>query len=63
MCRKERPVFRGVIWLDKQLFKLDVDRWRVSIAVYKGRLIILRLLHGKYHEKFKVMRRVRRGWC
>jgi hypothetical protein len=34
----ERPVFKGrVIWLDKQLFKLDVEAWNVSIAVHGGR--------------------------
>jgi putative transposase len=57
MCEKERPTFKGrTIWLDRQLFKLDVEGWRVSIAVHGGRWVVLRLLHGKYHDKFKDMR-------
>jgi len=56
MCEKDRPTFkRRTIWLDKQLFKLDAEGWKVSIAVHNGRWITLRLLHGKYHEKFKGM--------
>jgi putative transposase len=48
MCEKERPVFKGrAIWLDRQLFKLDVEDWRVSIAVHGGKWITLRLLYGK----------------
>jgi hypothetical protein len=55
-CEKERPVFKGrTIWLDRQLFKLDVEGWRVSIAVHGGRWAALRLLHEKYHERFKDM--------
>jgi len=58
MCEKERPVFKGrAIWLDRQLFKLDVEDWRVSIAVHGGKWITLRLLYGKkYHERFKDMK-------
>jgi putative transposase len=57
MCEKERPTFKGqAIWLHKQLFKLDVEGWRVSIAAHRGRWVTLRLLHGRYHEKFKDMK-------
>jgi putative transposase len=57
MCEKERPIFKGrTIWLDRQLFRLDVEGWRASIAVHGGRWVALRLLHGRYHEKFKNMR-------
>jgi len=57
MCEKERPTFKGqAIWLHKQLFKLDVEGWKVSIAVHGGRWVTLRLLHGRYHEKFKNMK-------
>jgi putative transposase len=57
ICDKERPIFKGrTIWLDRQLFKLDVEGWRASIAVHGGRWVALRLLHGKYHDKFKNMR-------
>jgi len=53
VCEKEKPVFkRWAIWLDKQLFKLDIEGWRASIAVHGGRWIALRLLHGRYHDKF-----------
>jgi len=56
MCERNRPTFRGrVIWLHKILFKLDVEGWRASIAVHKGRWILLRLLHGEYHERFRGM--------
>jgi putative transposase len=54
ICEKEKPVFkRWTIWLDRQLFKLDVEGWRASIAVHGGKWVALRLLHGKYHDKFK----------
>jgi len=57
MCEKEKPVFKKwTIWLDDHLFKLDVEGWRASIAVHGGRWVALRLLHGKYHDKFKSMR-------
>jgi len=57
VCEKERPTFKGqVIWLDKKLFKLDVEGWRASIAVHGGRWVALRLLHGRYHDKFKDMK-------
>ena len=57
VCEKEKPVFkRWAIWLDKQLFKLDIEGWRASIAVHGGRWITLRLLHGKYHDKFRDMK-------
>ena len=57
MCEKEKPTFkRRTIWLDRQLFKLDVEGWRASIAVHGGRWVTLRLLHGRYHDKFKDMK-------
>jgi len=57
MCEKERPTFKGqVIWLDKELFKLDTNGWRVSIIVHEKRWITLKLLHCRYHERFKGMR-------
>jgi len=57
MCDKEKPIFKGrTIWLDEQLFKLDVEGWRASTAVHGGRWVALRLLHGKYHDKSKSMR-------
>ena len=57
MCEKEKPTFKGrTIWLDRQLFKLDVEGWRVSIAVHGGKWVALRLLHGRYHDRFKDMR-------
>jgi len=57
MCDKERPIFKGrTIWLDDHLFKLDTENWRASIAVHGGRWVTLRLLHGKYHDRFKNMK-------
>ena len=57
MCEKEKPAFKGqVIWLDKELFKLDTNGWRVSIIVHEKRWITLKLLHCRYHERFKGMR-------
>ena len=57
MCEKEKPTFKGrTIWLDRQLFKFDADSWRALIAAQGGRWITLRLLHGKYHERFKGMK-------
>jgi len=57
MCERDRrPTFKGrAIWLDSHLFRLDAEGWRASIAVHGGRWITLRLLHGKYHNKFKGM--------
>ncbi|MCL7394312.1 MAG: RNA-guided endonuclease TnpB family protein, partial [Thaumarchaeota archaeon] len=37
-------------------FKLDIEGWRVSIIVHGGRRVTLRLLHGKYHDRFRGMR-------
>jgi putative transposase len=55
-CERERPVFKGrAIWLDKELFELDVEGWRVSITVHGGRWVTLRLLHGRYHDRFRGM--------
>ena len=57
ICEKERPIFKGrTVWLDDHLFKLDVEGWRVSISVHGGKWVALRLLHGKYHDKFKGMK-------
>jgi putative transposase len=57
MCDREKPIFKGrVIWLDGRLFKLDVEGWRASIAVHGGGWVALRLLHGRYHDKFKNMK-------
>ncbi len=57
MCEREKPIFKGrTIWLDRQLFKLDTENWRASIAVHGGRWVTLRLLHGRYHDKFKGMK-------
>jgi putative transposase len=57
MCEKERPIFKGrTIWLDDHLFKLDTENWRASIAVHGGRWVTLRLLHGRYHDRFKNMK-------
>jgi len=56
VCKKDRPTFRGrAIWLHRQVFRLDVEGWRASIAVHGGRWIALRLLHGEYHERFRGM--------
>jgi putative transposase len=56
MCDREKPIFKGrTVWLDAHLFKLDAEGWRVSIAVHGGRWITLRLLYGRYHDKFKNM--------
>ena len=56
ICEKDSPTFKGrVIWLHKDLFRLDVENWRVSIAVHNGKWITLKLLHRRYHEKFKRM--------
>jgi len=57
MCEREKPIFKGrAIWLDSTLFKLDIEGWRVSIIVHGGRWVTLRLLHGKYHDRFRGMR-------
>jgi putative transposase len=34
---------------------LIVEGWKVSIAAHRGRWVTLRLLHGRYHERFKDM--------
>ena len=52
-AKGDKPVFRkDVIMLDDILFTLKLDDWVVSIATPNGR-VKLKLLHGKYHEKFK----------
>jgi len=56
MCKGGKPTFKGqLIWLDDHLFKLDVKGWRISIAAHEGGWIALRLLHGRYHDKFRGM--------
>ena len=35
------------------MFRLDVESWRASIMLHGGKWITLRLLHGKYHDRFK----------
>jgi len=57
MCGRDRPTFKGrAIWLDDHLFRLDAESWRVLIAVHGGKWVTLRLLQGKYHDRFKNMR-------
>jgi len=57
MYENEKPMFKGrTIWLDDTLFKLDIEGWRALIILHGGKWIVLRLFHGKYHEKFKGMR-------
>jgi putative transposase len=57
MCEKERQIFKGrTIWLDDHLFKLDTENWRASIAVHGEGWVVLRLLHGRYHDRFKNMK-------
>jgi len=62
ICKRDKPAFKGrTLWLNKQLFKLDVESWKVSIAIREIRWftlkwITLKLFHGKYHDKFKGMK-------
>ena len=69
ICKREKPAFKGrTLWLNKQLFKLDVESWKVSIAIREIRWftlkwITLKLLHGKYHNKFKGMKPGEAHWC
>jgi putative transposase len=69
ICKREKPAFKGrTLWLNKQLFKLDVESWKVSIAIREIRWftlkwITLKLLHGKYHNKFKGMKPSEAHWC
>ena len=52
-AKGDKPVFRkDVIMLDDILFTLKLDDWVAAIATPNGR-VKLKLLHGKYHEKFK----------
>jgi len=51
--KNDKPLFRkDVIMLDDHLFKLNLNEWIVNISAPCGR-VKLKLLHGKYHEKFK----------
>ena len=51
--KKDKPLLKKyVIMLDDHLFKLDLENWIVRISTPNGRLKF-KLLHGKYHEKFK----------
>ena len=62
ICERERPVFKGrTIWLDNQLFKLNVEGWNVSIAVHGGRWVTLKLLHGRYMRGLREWSSMRRG--
>ncbi len=57
--KRSRPEFRGSsVMLDDILFRLDLGRWEVWLATPKGRLRF-RLLHGRYHERFRL---ARPGW-
>jgi len=56
LAKAEKPFFKKrVIMLDDHLFSLDLEGWEASIATGEGR-ITLKLLHGTYHERFRVMR-------
>ena len=51
--KSDKPQFRkDVIMLDDHLLKLEMEKWTVRLSTPKGR-IELKLLHGKYREKFK----------
>jgi len=57
----DEPRFRkDVIMLDDHLFKLNLNGWIVNISAPCGR-VKLKLLHGKYHERFKNWR-VGQAW-
>jgi len=57
LCKKKKPMFKGqAIWLHKKLFKLNTEDWSVSIAVCDREWVTLRLLHGRYHDRFKGMK-------
>ena len=50
---KGNPQFRkDVIMLDDHLFRLDLEDWTIRLSTQNGR-IKLRILHDKYHEKFR----------
>ena len=52
-AKGDKPVFkRDVVMLDDHLFSLNLEKWDISIATLNER-VKLKLLHGKYHEKFK----------
>jgi len=60
-AKGDKPVFkRDVVMLDDHLFSLNLDDWIVSISTPNGR-VKLKLLHGKYHERFKDWR-VGQAW-
>ena len=51
--KTDKPLLKKyVIMLDDHLFNLDLENWIVRISTPNGRLKF-KLLHGKYHEKFK----------
>ncbi len=59
--KSEKPRFKkDVIMLDDHLFKLDLEKWMVKISTSDGR-VNFKLLHGKYHEKFRVWK-VGQAW-
>jgi len=60
-AKGNKPVFKkDVVMLDDHLFSLNLEKWNVSIATPNGR-VKLKLLHGKYHERFKDWR-VGQAW-
>ena len=52
-AKSDKPIFKkDIIMFDDHLFNLDLENWIVRISTPNGRLKF-KLLHGKYHEKFK----------
>ena len=52
-AKSDKPMFKkNVIMLDDHLFKLDLENWVARISTPDGR-IEFKILHGKYHEKFR----------
>jgi putative transposase len=53
----DRPVFKkSSILLHRRLFKLDLNNWKLTVTVGKGRRIDAELYHSYYHLKFRGMR-------
>ena len=56
LCKKEKPMLKKrVVWLQKRLFKLNMEGLRASIAVCDQKWVTVNLRHGKYYEKFRGM--------
>ncbi|MHA1606111.1 MAG: RNA-guided endonuclease InsQ/TnpB family protein [Candidatus Freyarchaeota archaeon] len=52
-AKGDKPVFkRDVVMLDDHLFSINLEKRDASIATLNGRVKV-KLLHGKYHERFK----------